>query len=163
MLQESEIIIAGRFCLHKKDKVPGTSNGAPHMRPVKLTKLQSFFSRFAQHVARQTGQASSFVIAIFLVILWGACGSFFNYSVSWQVAIDTTCSIVTLLMVFLIQNTQSRDTQAIQMKLDELILANNRARNDLIEVEKLTEGEINEIRDIQREIREHGKIAKPEE
>ncbi len=117
-------------------------------------KLQHFFSRFAQSVARQTGRSSSFAFAVVFVILWAACGPFFGYSVSWQVAIDTTCSIVTLLMVLLVQNTQNRDTQAIQMKLDELIQTNKQASNELIEIEKLTETEIEGVREIQREIRE---------
>jgi low affinity Fe/Cu permease len=124
--------------------------------------LQSFFSRFAQRVARQTGRASSFALAVVFVVVWGVCGPFLGYSVSWQVTIDTICSIVTLLMVLLIQNTQNRDTQAIQMKLDELIQTSKSARNDLIEVEKLTEGEIHEVREIQREIREQSEMVKPE-
>ncbi len=125
--------------------------------------LHGFFSRFAQCVARQTGRPSSFALAIVFFILWGACGPFFGYSVSWQVTIETACSIVTLLMVLLIQHTQYRDTQAIQMKLDELIQTSKNARNDLIEVEKLTEGEIAEVREIQREIREQSEPPKPEE
>jgi len=124
--------------------------------------LQSFFAHFAQCVAHQTGRPSSFALAIVFVLLWAACGPFFGFSVSWQVTIETTCSIVTLLMVLLVQNTQYRDTQAIQMKLDELIQTSKNARNDLIEVEKLTESEIEEVRDIQREIREQSEPPKPE-
>ena len=125
-------------------------------------KLQHFFSRFAQGVARQTGRPSSFAIAVVLVVFWGACGPFFDYSVSWQVAIETICSIVTLLMVLLIQNTQNRDTQAIQMKLDELIQTSKHASNELIEIEKLTEGEIEEVREIQREIRDQSESIRSE-
>lgn len=125
-------------------------------------ELQSSFSRFAQRSSRQAGRASSFVLALCLVAIWIVCGPFFNFSVAWQVAIDTTCTIITLLMVLLIQNTQYRDTQAIQIKLDELIQASKHARNDLIEIEKLTEGEIEEVRDIQREMREHGAELYPE-
>ncbi len=123
-------------------------------------KLQHFFARFAQRIARQMGRPSSFAIAVVLILLWGGAGPFFHFSVSWQVAIDTTSSIVTLLMVLLIQNTQIRDTQAIQMKLDELIHTSKHARNDLIEVEKLTEGEIQEVRELQREIREQSETEK---
>ena len=65
-------------------------------------ELQSFFAHFAQHSSRQAGRASSFSIAVFLVIVWAVCGPLFNFSISWQVTIDTTCSIVTLLMVLLI-------------------------------------------------------------
>ena len=122
-------------------------------------KLQHFFSRFAQGVARQTGRAGSFAVAIILVVVWGACGPFFDYSVSWQVAFETICSIVTLLMVLLIQHTQNRDTQVMQMKLDELIQTSKNARNDLIEIEKLTEGEIEEVREIQREIRDQSETS----
>ncbi len=124
-----------------------------------LKELQFFFSRFAQAVAHQTGRASSFTLALILIVVWGGCGPFFGYSVSWQVTIETICSTVTLLMVLLIQNTQYRDTQAIQMKLDELIQTSKNARNDLIEIEKLTEGEIAEVREIQREIREQSETS----
>ena len=129
------------------------SNESALHKQKQTKEMQSVFSHFAQKSSRQAGRASTFVGAIVLVLIWAACGPFCDYSVGWQVAFDTTCSIVTLLMVLLIQNAQYRDTQAIQIKLDELIQTNKNARNDLIEIEKLTEGEIEEVRDIQREIR----------
>jgi low affinity Fe/Cu permease len=112
------------------------------------------FSRLSQAAARQAGRPATFATALFLVIVWILSGPFFGYSVTWQLVINTISSIVTLLMVLLIQNTQNRDTQAIQMKLDELIHKNEHARNDLIEIEKLTEVELAEVRESQREI--HG-------
>ena len=119
-------------------------------------KSQCFFCRFAQHSSHEAGRARSFVLALVLVFLWGASGPFLSFSVSWQVAINTICSIAILLMVLLIQNTQNRDTQAIQMKLDELLQTNQNAHTDLIEIEKLTEDEIEEVCNIQREIRGQG-------
>jgi low affinity Fe/Cu permease len=112
------------------------------------------FSRLSQALARQAGRPATFAIALFLVFAWVVSGPFFGYSASWQLVINTISSIVTLLMVLLIQNTQNRDTQAIQMKLDELIHKNEHARNELIEIENLTEVELAEVRETQREI--HG-------
>lgn len=115
--------------------------------------LNLLFSRLSQAIARQAGRPSTFAAALALVILWLVTGPLLGYSVTWQLLINTVSSIVTLLMVLLIQNTQNRDTQAIQMKLDELIHTSQHARNELIEVEKLTATEIDEVREVQRGIR----------
>src|SRR6201993_2550069 len=93
------------------------------------------FPRFARWVERQVGRSSTFVLAIALVVLWAVSGPVFDWSDTWQLVINTGTTIVTFLMVLVIQNTQSRDTQAMQLKLDQLIRVNEMARNSLIELE----------------------------
>lgn len=88
------------------------------MRP---TKSNSWFSQFAKLTARITGKPMTFMIAASIVVLWGITGPIFGFSDTWQLVIDTGTTIVTFLMVFLIQNTQNRDSEAMQVKLDELI------------------------------------------
>src|SRR5438046_3807821 len=93
------------------------------------TEPTPLFGRFARWVERQVGRSSTFVLSIAVVLLWAVCGPIFGWSDTWQLAINTGTTIVTFLMVFVIQNTQSRDTQAMQLKLDELIRVNETARN----------------------------------
>src|SRR6201993_2967721 len=100
------------------------------------------FARFARWVERQVGRSSTFVFAIAVVVLWAASGPVFGWSDTWQLVINTGTTIVTFLMVFVIQNTQSRDTQAMQLKLDELIGVNEMARNSLIELEEKSETDV---------------------
>ena len=94
------------------------------------------FARFSRWVERQVGRSSTFVLAIAVVLVWAVSGPLFGWSDTWQLVINTGTTIVTFLMVFVIQNTQSRDTQAMQLKLDELIRVNEMARNSLIELEE---------------------------
>jgi low affinity Fe/Cu permease len=105
------------------------------------------FSHAAQWCSQQCGRAHTFVAAILLIIVWAGCGPAFHYSDTWQLIINTGTTIVTFLMVFLIQNTQNRDTTAIQMKLDELIRANEHARNRMMEIEDMTENEIKQLKE----------------
>ena len=105
------------------------------------TERAPLFSRFARWVERQVGRSSTFVLAIAVVLAWAVSGPFFGWSDAWQLVINTGTTIVTFLMVFVIQNTQSRDTQAMQLKLDELIRVNQMARNSLINLEEMSEGE----------------------
>src|SRR5438132_8746801 len=95
------------------------------------TQATPLFARFARWVERQVGRSSTFVLAIAVVLLWAVSGPLFGWSDTWQLVINTGTTIVTFLMVYVIQNTQSRDTQAMQLKLDELIRANEMARNSL--------------------------------
>src|SRR5437660_6654897 len=97
------------------------------------------FARFARWVEGQVGRSSTFGLAIAIVVLWAASGPVFGWSDTWQLVINTGTTIVTFLMVFVIQNTQSRDTQAIQLKLDELIRVNEMARNSMIDLEEKPE------------------------
>ena len=89
-------------------------------------KFEKLFSRFAQAAAHQVGRPGTFVFAIFFVILWSATGKFFNYSESWRGLLDTVIAVITFLLVLLLQNSQTRDTRAIQAKLDELIQSHDR-------------------------------------
>lgn len=107
---------------------------------------EGFFSRFARVVERQVGRSSTFIAAIAVVILWAVTGPAFGWSDTWQLVINTGTTIATFLMVFLIQNTQTRDTTAMQVKLDELIRVNSAARNSLIQSEEKSDTEIEGLR-----------------
>jgi low affinity Fe/Cu permease len=108
--------------------------------------MNRIFSCAAQWTAKQSGRAHTFIGAILVIVLWAATGPMFGYSDTWQLIINTGTTIVTFLMVFLIQNTQNRDTQAIQLKLDELIRVNARARNRMVNLEDLTEEELDKVK-----------------
>lgn len=103
------------------------------------------FTRFANSVARLTGRPVTFVICCLVIVAWAITGPIFNYSDTWQLIINTGTTIVTFLMVFLIQNQQNRDGAAIQAKLDELLRALEGARNDYVGIEHLTDTELEEI------------------
>ena len=104
------------------------------------------FSRFARWTERQVGTPISFAIAVAIVVLWAGSGPFFGWSDTWQLVINTGTTIVTFLMVFLIQSTQSRDTQALHLKLDELIRVDNAARNSLLNLEEMSEADIEQVK-----------------
>jgi len=104
------------------------------------------FTRLARDAARISGRPITFILAAGLILVWLASGPVFKYSDTWQLAINTTTTIVTFLMVFLIQNTQNRDTEALQVKLDELLRAHAGAHNALMDLENLEERELDAIR-----------------
>jgi low affinity Fe/Cu permease len=108
--------------------------------------IETTFADAAAHVAAAAGRSAAFVLALGIVIGWMLSGPIFRYSDTWQLVINTGTTIVTFLMVFLIQNTQNRDGAAIQTKLDELIRA-SRAQNAFIGIEHLTQEEIDELRE----------------
>jgi low affinity Fe/Cu permease len=104
------------------------------------------FTRFAGWTAHASGRPGTFVLAVLVVAVWAVTGPLFHYSDTWQLVINTGTTIVTFLMVFLIQNTQNRDGLAIQVKLDELVRALETANNKFVGIETLTEDEVEEIR-----------------
>ena|SRR5882724_2091593 len=106
----------------------------------------SSFGRFSRQVARATGQPTAFGAALVIVLLWAVVGPFFGFSDTWQLVINTGTTIITFLMVFLIQNTQNRDSEAMQIKLDELIRAIDHAQNALLNLEELEEKDLERIR-----------------
>jgi len=105
------------------------------------------FARFAGWTAHASGMPATFVLAVLLIAVWGITGPAFHFSDTWQLVINTGTTIVTFLMVFLIQNTQNRDGLAIQAKLDELVRALATADNRFVGIDKLTEEEVDEIRE----------------
>jgi low affinity Fe/Cu permease len=114
---------------------------------MELMNLDRIFTRIASRMASWAGQPLAFVLALATILVWLVSGPFFQWSDTWQLVINTGTTIVTFLMVFLIQNAQNRDASAMQVKLDELIRAVAHARNDYIGIEHLTDSEICLIRD----------------
>ena len=108
--------------------------------------MDRMFTSIAARIAGWAGQPIAFILALGVVLLWGTTGPLFGYSDTWQLVINTSTTIVTLLMVFLIQNAQNRDAAAMQAKLDEIIRAIEGARNEFIGIEHLTETELEVIR-----------------
>src|ERR687885_94038 len=104
-----------------------------------------WFSRFAHETARLSGKPMTFIVAVLAVVIWGATGPMFHYSDTWQLVINTSTTIVTFLMVFLIQNTQNRDAAVFHLKLDELIRAVKTARNELVDMEHLSDEELHQL------------------
>ena len=108
--------------------------------------MDKFFTKIAQRIAMLAGQPIAFITAVSVILVWGITGPIFAWSDTWQHVINTGTTIITFLMVFLIQNAQNRDASAIQAKLDELIRAIEGARNEFIGIEHLTERELEGIR-----------------
>jgi low affinity Fe/Cu permease len=107
--------------------------------------MREFFRRAAKSVASVLGSPYAFGVALLVVVVWAVLGPVFGFSDTWQLVINTGTTIITFLVVFLIQNTQNRDTKALHLKLDELIRAVGGARNGLIDSEDLTEDELNRL------------------
>jgi low affinity Fe/Cu permease len=114
----------------------------PSPRNGTLEEARDKFSGFAQLISHATGHPLAFLLALLVVIVWGVTGPLFSYSDTWQLVINTGTTIVTFLMVFLIQNTQNRDTLALQLKLSELVLAQKGAHNSFVDLENLSDAEL---------------------
>lgn len=108
---------------------------------------KSFFTRFAHKISAGAGRPITFAAACLIIVIWAVTGPLFGYSDTWQLVINTGTTIITFLMVFLIQNTQNRDTGALQLKLDEIVLALNEAHNEVIDIENLDDDELARIHD----------------
>jgi low affinity Fe/Cu permease len=106
----------------------------------------SVFNDFSKATARETGHPRTFIVALLVIVVWAATGPMFHFSDTWQLVINTSTTIITFLMVFLIQNTQNRDSAAVQLKLDELIRSVEGAHNSLLDLEELSEKELERFR-----------------
>src|SRR5688500_4092320 len=119
------------------------------MRP---TRSASWFTRFAKWTSHMAGRPLSFALAVGLILVWALTGPIFGFSDTWQLVINTTTTIITFLMVFLIQSTQNRDSEAIQVKLDELIRATEGAHTALLDLEELEEAELDRVHSNYKEL-----------
>lgn len=106
---------------------------------------KNFFDRFADWAVYFTGSAWAFLGAVGLVVIWAATGPLFNFSETWQMIINTGTTIITFLMVFLIQKAQNKDSKAIQIKLNELVASSKKASNRIVDIEDLTEDELDQL------------------
>jgi len=124
--------------------MPSNNSTKPEERDF-FCRVQDGFRHFAHRSAKVLGSAWAFIGAIFIIAVWGLTGPAFHFSDTWQLIINTGTTIVTFLMVFLIQNTQNRDAKAMHLKLDELIRAVQGARNRLVDLEKLSDDELKKL------------------
>jgi low affinity Fe/Cu permease len=128
-----------------------------HRSPAaRSSALAHQFTEFSRAISQWTGNSSAFLLAVAAVLIWVITGPLFNYSDTWQLVINTGTTIVTFLMVFLIQNTQNRDTMAIQVKLSELVLAMKGAQNKFAAIEDLTD---EELEDLHEDCRSRAEVA----
>ena len=125
--------------------------------------MNEFFRKFSHKTSELVGTSWAFILACLIIVIWAVTGPMFNYSDTWQLVINTGTTIITFLMVFLIQNTQNRDAKAIHLKLDELIKATRGASNTMIDLDKLSDEQLKELEteykricDIEDEVRNNG-------
>ena len=110
--------------------------------PESKLRMARLYNKFSTKVTRAAGRPMTLIIAFLIIIIWAVTGPIFNYSDTWQLVINTGTTIITFIMVFVIQQTQNKDTTALQLKLNELIASNEKASNRLIDIEDLTEEEL---------------------
>ena len=139
----------------KKNSEPGKPRGP-------FCAIRDAFHVFARQSSNVLGSPWAFILAIAIIIAWGVTGPMFHFSDTWQLIINTGTTIVTFLMVFLIQNTQNRDAKAVHLKLDELIRALKGARNQLVDLEKLSDDELERLEKEFERIHQHARRAQAE-
>jgi low affinity Fe/Cu permease len=132
-LQKLKILVVRH---HKDDSIKKTA-----------TQKSDVFHKVSVKIANKLGSAWAFYIALLLIVVWATSGPLFNFSDTWQLVINTSTTIVTFLMVFVIQNTQNRDGRAMQIKLDELLNATRSARTEFIDIEDLSDAELDELQE----------------
>jgi low affinity Fe/Cu permease len=126
-----------------------------------VRRVRDSFRHFARKSSEVLGSAWAFTGAIFIIVVWGLTGPAFHFSDTWQLIINTGTTIVTFLMVFLIQNTQNRDAKAVHLKLDELIRAVQGARNQLVDLEKLSDDELKKLEEQFTQVRNKAALREP--
>ena len=119
--------------------------------------ISKFFEKFSNKITNWTGSSTAFGIALGIIIIWGISGPIFGYSDTWQLVINTGTTIITFLMVFLIQKTQNKDSKAIQLKLNELVAASKKASNRMVDVEDFTEEELDLLHKFYQKLSEKAK------
>src|SRR3954451_2205288 len=124
-------------------------------------RVRDSFRTFARKSSEVLGSAWAFIGAILIIVIWGLTGPTFHYSDTWQLIINTGTTIVTFLMVFLIQNTQNRDAKAMQLKLDEIIRALKNARNELVDLEDLSDEDLKKLEEQFRRLRQRAETDGP--
>ncbi len=125
--------------------------------------MNEFFRKFAHRTSEVVGSPWSFIVAVGIIIVWAVTGPIFHFSDTWQLVINTGTTIVTFLMVFLIQNTQNRDAKAIQLKLDELIRSGEKARDNLVDLEDLSDDQLKQLEEEFHRFRERAdKVVPPQ-
>ena len=120
--------------------------------------LEIKFAQATTWIARQSGNPVTFAVAFLLIVAWALSGPFLGFSDMWQLTVNTATTVITFLMVFIIQNSQNRDAEALQIKIDELIRANLGAQNALLDLENLPQGSLDEFRDHYRKLAEHARL-----
>ena len=122
------------------------NNGRPKLERLVGARLLGGFQKFARTVVRTSGHPMAFGLAIGIIVIWALTGPWFHYSNAWLLVINTVASIITFLMIFLIRNAQNRESEAVQLKLDELIRATQAAQNTLLDIEELSEADLDRIK-----------------
>jgi low affinity Fe/Cu permease len=118
---------------------------AKHVKKAVNHNKKSLFERFSEWAVKATGSSAAFIMAVAIIVVWAVTGPIFQYSETWQLVINTGTTIITFLMVFLIQKTQNKDSKAIHLKLNELIAAHEGASNRMVDIEDITEEELDQL------------------
>lgn len=150
------------MAVRKNGKISDKKDAKKSDSKKEQVKKVTLFERIAGEITKFTGSSPAFLIALALVIAWAITGPVFNYSETWQLVINTGTTIITFLMVFIIQHSQNKDTLALQLKLDELIIAMGGASNELVDAENLCEEDLQELRAHYAKISERMQMRKKE-